>query len=111
MKNFGHRKRIPLPTRRAGAQLLSPFYGQSIEFCSTTVPGKPPPRGDKSSMLKAVEGGVQRAILELQDLVGCPANPFRDAEAVHRLPRQRLQNHDIDGAFEQVEVGGFACGG
>jgi hypothetical protein len=56
-------------------------------------------------MLHAVQGGIERAIIDLEDVVGREANPLRDGEAVHRPPRQRLEDHDVERTLEQPEIG------
>jgi hypothetical protein len=50
-----------------------------------------------------MERWVERAFFDLQSLVGNPANPAGDLEAMHRTPGQRFENEDVEGALEEVD--------
>jgi hypothetical protein len=53
-----------------------------------------------------MEGGIECAILDLEDLGGQVSDPFGDAESVHGSPGEGLEDHDVERALEEVEVRG-----
>src|SRR3954466_554958 len=57
-----------------------------------------------------MQRGVERAVVDLEHVVSRGADPLRHTEAVHGAPRERLENHDIERALEEIEVGRRAVG-
>ena len=50
-----------------------------------------------------MEGGVQRAVLDLQAPVGDGLDPLRDAEAVLRTPRKGTEDQEFECALKNVK--------
>ena len=82
-----------------------PGLGKTIEARAPVVLGRAPLGGDPALPLEALQRGIERALLDLQDVVGELADPLRDRPAVQRLERDRLQDQQIDGALN--EIGGL----
>src|SRR5256885_2346535 len=59
---------------------------------------------DPSFPRHAVEGGVERSLLDAQHVVGGGFDPAGDAVAVHRAPGQRLEDEELDGSLEEAGI-------
>ena len=55
---------------------------------------------------EAVEGLVERGVIDVERLAGAFGEPRGDGVAVHRLPRERLEDEDVERSVEQVVRGG-----
>src|SRR5690606_37407215 len=58
---------------------------------------------DPTFPLEAVKRLIERGVLDGEGAVGPLADPLRDAVAVHRRPRQGLENQHIDGPLHETE--------
>jgi hypothetical protein len=54
-------------------------------------------------MLEAVERGIERPLLDEQDLVRELLDAARDRPAMERFEGQRLQNQQVEGALHEVD--------
>jgi len=50
-----------------------------------------------------MEGGVQRAVLDLEAAVGDRLDPLRDAEAVLRTPREGTEDQEFQSTLKDVK--------
>src|SRR6185503_20724524 len=64
--------------------------------------GYAPVGDDPAASLHPIEGGVERAFLELQPVVGDLLEPGGDRESMPGTPRERLEDEEIEGAVEHV---------
>ena len=78
---------VRLPSRRSGA---SP--------CTTRGTTTPPVAADQPLLLEALEGRIQRALVDVQHPRGHLPDPLANAPTVHRRKRERLQDHQIERA-------------
>ena len=76
--------------------------GEAIVFGPTLVLRGPPLALHQAAVLQAVEGRVERALLYLERVVAQLLDPARDAESVHRLPAESLEDNDVQAALEEV---------
>jgi hypothetical protein len=56
-------------------------------------------------MFEPMQRGVQRALLNLQNVVGNLYDALGDGPPVHGLERDRLQNQQVERALDKI--GGF----
>src|SRR5262249_55712813 len=104
VNDLGDGARVQIPARHASAEMRAPSGGERVVLRTPLVLGEPPLRFDEAAMLHAMQCRIQRAVFDLEYLVRGLANPSRDAEPVHRPPRERLENHHIERALQQLEV-------
>jgi len=62
------RLRQPLPLLRLAVELASSERRQPVELRALAEIGMPPVGGNPVAMLEAVEGGVERALVDLEDV-------------------------------------------
>src|SRR5262245_29493171 len=92
-----------VPRSRLGDELSFSDGGELVVFRTATVFRQRPLRFDPAAVLHAVERWIQRALLDLKRVLGRVLYPARDAESVHRSPRQRLEDDEIECALEQFD--------
>ena len=88
------------------AELFPALRGELVVLGFAIVLGKPPFGLEQSAFLHAVERGVERALLDLESLVGGLADPRRDGVAVARTPGEGLEDEEVERALEEVEIDG-----
>ena len=88
--------RVALEVGGLSLKLSASGSRQSIVLRPAIVFGHAPLGGDPRALFHAMERGVQRAVFNAQLVVGCLADPFRDGVAVHRTPRERLQDEEVE---------------
>jgi hypothetical protein len=54
-------------------------------------------------VLEAMQRGVQRALLDAQDVLGELPDAARDGPAVQRLQGQRLQDQEVERSLHQID--------
>ena len=91
-------------------ELLPALGCQAVVLGAALVLGEVPVGVDEAAVLHAVERRIERAVFDLQNVVGGEVNPFGHAEPVHRPPREGLEDHDIERALKEPEVGGRTVG-
>src|SRR6185369_5849046 len=55
------------------------------------------------AILETVEGGVERAFFDPQEVVRRALDPLRDGVAVHGPPAHRFQDEEVEGSPENFE--------
>ena len=84
---------------------LFPSGGRELVVLGFAVVLREAPLGlEPAALFHAVEGGVERALFDLQSLVGGLANPRGGGVAVARSPLQRFEDEEVEGALEEVEI-------
>src|SRR5262249_42349627 len=104
MNDLRHGPRVAIPRRHAPAQLLTPFRSERVVFRAAFVLRESPIRVDETAVLHAMERRVECTVLDLKHVPGRGANPFGDAESVHRPPREGFQDHDVERALKELEI-------
>src|ERR1041385_9508821 len=93
-----------------GGQLLAPGPGELV-VAGPAPGGRDPPLGlDPALEPEALEGGVERAFLDPERLRGQAPDVLRDAVAVHRPEGEGLEEEEVEGAGEEVDLEGIARG-
>src|SRR5205085_4658937 len=95
LENLEDGGRVTGPARGGGTQLASPGGPDLVELCLPVVFRESPLRFDPAAGLHAVERRVERALLDLEIVVGRLADPPGDGVPVPRTPRQRLQDQQV----------------
>ena len=88
-----------------GEQLLATGFAEAIETCATIVFRNSPFGADPAFLFHAVQGGVERAFLDAEDIFRDALNVEGDAEAVHGTPDESLEDQEGEGALEDVGFG------
>src|SRR5580658_2631959 len=94
--------REPTPILRFRLKVSSAEARERIEFRATIVRRRLPLGGDPALLLQLVQGGIKRAVADLQNIAGNLLEPKADSEAVERLQREDLQKQQVQGALNQV---------
>src|ERR1700759_1177236 len=63
-----------------------------------------PLRGDEAVALQAVQGGVERAVVDDERVAGRLPDGRRDAVAVRRPEQQRFENQHVERALQQLDA-------
>src|SRR5262245_21887965 len=62
----------------------------------------PPLALDVAAMLEALEGGVERALVDVEALAGELVDAEADPPAMHRIEREGLEDEEVDAAAKGV---------
>ena len=102
-----HHARKSVPSSAAcGGQLLPAGPRDRVELRLAVVVRRAPARRDPAALLQAEQRGVDRALIELQDVLADLLDAPGDAVAVQRPHRvERLQHHQIERALQDVGPG------
>src|SRR6185437_14653897 len=94
-----------LPAGALGVQLTAAGGGEAIVTGAAAVFGGAPAGGDPAGGLHAVQRGVERPLLDPQEIAGDLVDVLGDAEAVHAFLRaalQGVQHQQVERALEVV---------
>jgi len=98
--------REAMPIGLFGLEIFFAGASEGIVFGAAIVFGFAPFGSDPGLLFEAVEGGIESALIDLEDVVGDLADALRDSPAVKRLEGNGLQDKQIESALD--EVGGFS---
>src|ERR1700756_3293616 len=84
-------------------QLSAAFRRECIKLCATIVLGCAPIGLDPAAGFEAVEGGVERALLDAEDVVGGLFDPAGDAVTVRRSPAYGFEDQEVERAAEDFD--------
>jgi len=79
-----------------------------VQFVEAGTPpefGNAPFGIDPALVFEAVQSGIERALIDLQDLPRDLLNALGDCPAVHGFGLQRAQNEEIERALQEIETG------
>src|SRR5688572_26061092 len=79
-----------------------PSRGQTIELGPAIVLRYAPGRFDPATLFEPMERRIERALLDLEDVVGDLPDPARYAVAVSRSPGQCFQDHQVQRSVHQI---------
>src|SRR5262245_54397107 len=99
-----HGGRAARPVRRLGVQLLPSRARERVELRAARVLRLQPCAVEPARALEPLERGQQRARVDLEHAARDLLDPPRDAEAVHRLKAEGLQNEHVERALDDVGV-------
>src|ERR1017187_4716371 len=84
------------------SEFLAAVRREPVEAGSPVIGGHAPFALDPPVELEALEGGVQRSFLHLEDVLGKLAKQLSDGVAVERPSSQRLEDHHVQRARQQI---------
>ena len=82
--------------------MLPPSGGERVELGAAVVLGESPLGGDPASILEAAQGGVERALLDRENVVGRVLDPAGDGVAMRGAGEERFENENAEGALEEL---------
>ena len=95
-------RRHALPLARFDGQLPAPRSGELVVLGSPAEFGDGPLRFNPAPVLEPVEGGIQRALADLQHILGNLLDALRDRPAMLRPGLERPQDQQVERAGQQV---------
>src|SRR5262249_9849253 len=90
------------PLRQLRVELPPALAGPGVIAGAPLVSVTPPLRWEEPLPLQPIEGRVQRALAELEDVLRPLLDSFGDAPAVHGLELQRLEHEHVERALQEV---------
>src|SRR5215475_138713 len=102
LHNLIDRRRQPLPIRGLFVELFAPGARQLVILRLAIVFGTAPFRRDPALVFQPVQRRIERALVDVQHARGRLLYPLRDAPAMHRLQRERLQNQHVERALQEI---------
>src|SRR6516225_7766590 len=85
--------------------MFSPDSRELVEFRAALVVALAPMRGDPPPLLEAYERRIDRALIEVQQVVRHLLDPPGDAVPVRRAEGvERLQHHDIERPLQHIRL-------
>src|SRR5688572_32216468 len=84
---------------------LASFFGEGVEFGLAAFRRDSPLCVDEPSLLEPVERGIERPLVDLEDVVGELAHELRDSPSVQGTEAQCLEDEEIERALEQIGAG------
>src|SRR5579862_6217768 len=94
-----------LPARTLLGELRGAGLGEAIHAHALLPLGDLPRAAHESLLLETMERRIQRAGVELEYVARVGANELNQPVAVPRPPSERLQDHQIQRALQECEVG------
>ena len=91
-------------------EVLDARRGDAVGADAAVAGGGFPLGLDEIVFQHALQGGVERALFHLQQLVGTLLDVLDEGVAVHGLAAERLEDHHLQRAAEEVALIGFGGG-
>src|SRR5277367_74660 len=104
--DMGDRGREAAPVGGLFFQMLAAKSCERVELCAAVVFAGLPLGGDPAFLLEFVQGRVERAVADLENVAGDLFQAKADGPAVHGLQGEDFQEKQIQSALN--EVGRFA---
>src|SRR5687768_8851849 len=109
LEHAGHGADVSLPGGDLGAELRAPARRELVELCLAIVLGESPLALDPALALQAMQGRVERTLLDEKRVVAPFADEPRHGVAVHWPPGQRSEDQEVERPLQQVERGHESC--
>src|SRR3954453_12076767 len=88
----------PVPLVALGAQLAPAAWSKRVETRAAVVLGGAPFGADETALLEPQQRGIERALVDLQRVLGHLFQALRDAPPVERAEGfQRAEHHEVEG--------------
>jgi hypothetical protein len=100
----GDGRRQPFPAGALGLQLPAPCRGQAVELRPLFVLGDLPLGVNPPLALEAVKRRVERAMIDVEDVLRGGSQSNADAVTMLRSVLQRSENEEIKRALEKVRL-------
>ena len=88
-------------------QLFAAFGGEEVELGAAIVLRNAFFGRDPAAFDEAMEGRIERALLDLEHVLGLALDSFGDGMAVGGAGRERAQDEQIEGALQKLDAGRF----
>src|SRR5215216_2062490 len=88
--------RVARPRLGLGQEEAAAGGGEPVVARLAVVLGDAPARAHELALLEAVERLVQRAVVDGEPAAGGAFEPARDAEAVHLVPAEGLEDQEVE---------------
>jgi len=92
--------REQLPTFLLVGELLAAEGSETVELGAAPFLGGSPLAGDVAAILQAVEGRIQGALIDFENLTGDLPDALRNAPAMKRAECERFQYEEIETTLE-----------
>ena len=92
-----------LPVRQFFFELLAAGFREGVKLGAAIIFGGAPFRADPFLAFQAIERGIERALLDLQDVARDLLDALGDAPAVHRFERESFQDQQIERALQNFD--------
>src|SRR6185437_5136921 len=92
----------PVPVRGFLIQLGAAGGGERVELCLASGFAFRPLCLDPALLFEAVEGGIERTLLDLEHFAGKLLNPLGDSPSVHGVGQEGFQDQKIEGALDEI---------
>ena len=99
------RRREAFPVRFFGLEVFLAGLGERIIFRAAIVLRFAPFGLNPCLLFEAMQSGIERTLIDLEDVFGNMANALSDGPAVHGLKRNGLEDEQVESALHKV--GGF----
>src|ERR1700720_2267541 len=97
----GHKRCHTLPTLGLCKQLFAPSASERVILRLAVIFGSAPFGRDPAALLEPQQGWIERALVQLEQILGNLLNPLSDAVAVQRAHGMKgLQNNQIERALQ-----------
>src|SRR6185312_11724602 len=90
-----------LPRRALLRQLLAVGCRDGVDLRAAASGRRFPPGADQSALFEAVERRIERAGVDVQDLMGRRLDTLGEVVAVRRFAGEQLEHDDVECALEQ----------
>src|SRR5262245_30890665 len=98
----GDGARETVPVSGFDLELLSAGACERIELRPAIVLARPPLGADPAFLLELVEGGIEGAVADLEDVGRQLLEPQPEGPAIHRFEREHLENEEVQRALNEV---------
>jgi hypothetical protein len=92
----------PLPVVGFEDQLLATFLSQRVKSGSAIIRGLTPPGPNPASPLHAIEGRIDRALLDPEEILGQELDPLGYTPTVQGTGLHNLQHQQVKGALQKI---------
>src|SRR5256885_7947747 len=99
-KDRGERAGVPLPTLAFGSEMLPTGGGQRVHLGSSSLFRRRPFSVDEPALFETIEGGVQRARIHVQHVLGNRLNAETQLVAVGRFGLEELEHDQVERALQ-----------
>src|SRR5690242_17823705 len=104
LEDEGQRVREALPCRALGVELFLARRGKLVEARAAVVLRRCPRRRNPAARLQPAEGGVERAVVDVEHAARDGLDRLRELPPVGGAGAKELQDNEVESALEQVDL-------
>ena len=102
MHDEGYGSGKACPALGFGIEALLALVGELVELGAAVVFGGSPAGFEQAAEFESMEGGVERAFFDLEQLLGGLVDPLGDRVAVKRAAGEGFEDEHLQGALDEV---------